>query len=59
MTGIDGRPEVIIEGSDSIEGPWKEYGFLYKPGNVNKTLPFVGEIRNILTYLYIHYLYIR
>jgi len=44
MTGVDGRPEVVIEGSDSIEGPWKEYEFLYKPGNVNNSLPFVGEI---------------
>lgn len=43
MTGIDGRPEVIIEGSNDIEGPWKDYEFLYKPGNVNNSLPFVGE----------------
>lgn len=43
MTGVGGRPEVIIEGSDSIDGPWKEYEFLYKPGNVNNSLPFVGE----------------
>ncbi|XP_012527431.1 lipase maturation factor 2 [Monomorium pharaonis] len=42
MTGVDGRPEVVIEGSDSIEGPWKEYEFLYKPGNVNNSLPFVA-----------------
>ncbi|EFN87863.1 lipase maturation factor 2 [Harpegnathos saltator] len=42
MTGIEGRPEVIIEGSDSIDGPWKEYEFLYKPGNVNNSLPFVA-----------------
>jgi len=49
MTGVDGRPEVVIEGSDSIEGPWKEYEFLYKPGNVNNSLPFVGEI-----FSYIH-----
>ncbi|KAJ8669667.1 hypothetical protein QAD02_000926 [Eretmocerus hayati] len=42
MTGVDGRPEVIIEGSNSIEGPWKEYHFLYKPGNVNNSLPFVA-----------------
>lgn len=54
MTGVDGRPEVIIEGSDSIEGPWKEYEFLYKPGNVNNSLPFVGEIRNILKYSYVY-----
>ena len=43
MTGTGGRPEVIIEGGDSIDGPWKEYEFLYKPGNVNNSLPFVGE----------------
>ncbi|XP_076297580.1 lipase maturation factor 2 [Lasioglossum baleicum] len=42
MTGEDGRPEVIIEGSNSVEGPWKEYEFLYKPGNVNNSLPFVA-----------------
>ncbi|XP_018564057.1 lipase maturation factor 2 [Anoplophora glabripennis] len=42
MTGVDGRPEIILEGSDSIEGPWREYNFLYKPGNVNHSLPFVA-----------------
>ncbi|XP_015121845.1 lipase maturation factor 2 [Diachasma alloeum] len=42
MTGVNGRPEIIIEGSNSIEGPWKEYEFLYKPGNVNNSLPFVA-----------------
>ncbi|KAK3928755.1 Lipase maturation factor 2 [Frankliniella fusca] len=42
MTGVEGRPEVVIEGSNSIEGPWKEYNFLYKPGNINSTLPFVA-----------------
>lgn len=42
MTGVGGRLEVTIEGSDSIEGPWKEYEFLYKPGNVNNSLPFVA-----------------
>ncbi|XP_029157826.1 lipase maturation factor 2-like [Nylanderia fulva] len=42
MTGAEGRPEVIIEGSDNIEGPWREYEFLYKPGNVNNSLPFVA-----------------
>lgn len=43
IKGTDGRPEIILEGSDSIEGPWKEYNFLYKPGNVNHSLPFVGK----------------
>lgn len=42
MTGAGGRPEVIIQGSNSLEGPWKEYEFLYKPGNVNNSLPFVA-----------------
>ncbi|KAK0163832.1 hypothetical protein PV328_002522 [Microctonus aethiopoides] len=42
MTGIDGRPEIIIEGSNNIEGPWREYEFLYKPGNINNSLPFVA-----------------
>lgn len=42
MTGIGGRPEVILEGSNHIDGPWLEYNFLYKPGNVNSTPPFVA-----------------
>ncbi|XP_043273217.1 lipase maturation factor 2-like [Venturia canescens] len=42
MTGVGGRPEIIIEGSNNIDGPWKEYEFLYKPGNVNNSLPFVA-----------------
>jgi hypothetical protein len=35
MTGVGGRPEIVIEGADSRSGPWKEYEFLYKPGNVS------------------------
>lgn len=42
MTGVGGRPEVIIEGANNIEGPWLEYSFLYKPGNVNTSLSFVA-----------------
>jgi len=42
MTGVGGRPEVILEGSNQLTGPWLEYNFLYKPGNVNSSLPFVG-----------------
>ncbi|XP_033224978.1 lipase maturation factor 2-like [Belonocnema kinseyi] len=42
MTGVGGRPEITIEGSNSVDGPWKEYGFLYKPGNVNNSMPFVA-----------------
>ncbi|XP_066250668.1 lipase maturation factor 2-like [Euwallacea similis] len=42
ITGVEGRPEILLEGSDSLEGPWKEYNFLYKPGNVNHSLAFVA-----------------
>ena len=41
MTGVGGRPEVIIEGSDSMNGPWKEYHFMYKPGNMSESPKFV------------------
>lgn len=43
MTGIDGRPEIVIEGSNSIIEGWKEYEFLYKPGNITESPKFVGE----------------
>lgn len=43
MTGVGGRPEIIIEGANNLEGPWQEYYFLYKPGHVNTSLPFVGK----------------
>ncbi|KAL3842617.1 hypothetical protein ACJMK2_020610 [Sinanodonta woodiana] len=36
MTGVGGRPEVVIEGSNYIDRGWKEYEFLYKPGNVTR-----------------------
>ena len=42
MTGIGGRPEVILEGADSIHGPWLEYDFLYKPGNVSSAPQFLS-----------------
>ncbi|KAI5739305.1 hypothetical protein M8J77_017595 [Diaphorina citri] len=42
MTGVDGRPEVIIEGAQNRQGPWTEIPFRYKPGNVNRTLPIVA-----------------
>lgn len=42
VSGVNGRPEIIIEGSNSLEGPWKPYEFLYKPGNVNNSLPLVA-----------------
>ena len=42
MTGVGGRPEVIVEGSDDLEGKWQELNFLFKPGDVNRRLPVVG-----------------
>jgi hypothetical protein len=42
MTGVGGRPEVIIEGSDFADKGWKEYNFLYKPGNITEKLPVVA-----------------
>ncbi|CAF2311354.1 unnamed protein product [Rotaria sp. Silwood2] len=43
MTGIDGRPELIIEGAMSTKNPkWKEYEFFYKPGSLSAAPPFVA-----------------
>ena len=42
MTGVGGRPEVIVEGSNDMDKGWKEYEFLYKPGNMSRKLPVVG-----------------
>lgn len=35
------RNEIVFEGADKVDGPWKEYNFLYKPGNPNSSLPFL------------------
>ena len=40
MTGVGGRPEIVIEGSNNVHGPWMEYSFLYKPGNVSEAPKF-------------------
>ncbi|XP_021963307.1 lipase maturation factor 2 [Folsomia candida] len=43
MTGVtSGRPEVVLEYADDLNGPWKEYEFLYKPGNVSAAPLFVA-----------------
>ncbi|TTN17664.1 Lipase maturation factor 2 [Bagarius yarrelli] len=40
MTGVGGRPEVIMEGS--MDGStWTEIDFMYKPGNVSTAPPVV------------------
>nr|XP_022920242.1 lipase maturation factor 2-like [Onthophagus taurus] len=42
IPSFEGRKEIVLEGADHIDGPWHEYNFLYKPGNVNYSLPFVA-----------------
>lgn len=36
------RLEIVMERSESAEGPWTEYPFAYKPGNANGTLSMAG-----------------
>lgn len=52
------RYEIIFEHSQSDEGPWKEYGFLYKPWNENHSLPFTGKLFSILHNMVILQVYI-
>ncbi|XP_037371092.1 lipase maturation factor 2 [Talpa occidentalis] len=40
MTGLGGRPEVVLEGSYDGQR-WTEIEFLYKPGNVSRPPPVV------------------
>ncbi|XP_014900225.1 lipase maturation factor 2a [Poecilia latipinna] len=40
MTGVGGRPEVVIEGSND-GNTWTEIEFMYKPGNVSASPPVV------------------
>ncbi|XP_033124611.1 lipase maturation factor 2-like [Anneissia japonica] len=42
MTGVGGRPEIIIEGRQNHQLQWKAYDFLYKPGNLSQPPPFVA-----------------
>ncbi|XP_065083995.1 lipase maturation factor 2-like [Ochlerotatus camptorhynchus] len=34
------RLEIILEYSDDLTGPWKEYGFQYKPWNQEGSMPY-------------------
>ena len=36
------RNEIIIEGSDSLQGPWQEYEFKGKPGSLSRRPPLVS-----------------
>ncbi|KAH1002951.1 hypothetical protein HUJ04_008971 [Dendroctonus ponderosae] len=42
LADYGGRPEIILEGANHVDGPWKEYNLLFKPGNVNQSLPMLG-----------------
>ncbi len=59
MTGVGGRPEVIIEGSNAIDRGWKEYNFLYKPGAISEKLAVVGELLLSFCYWIYHHLVIE
>ena len=43
MTGVGGRPEVVLEGTtgDRKEGPWSEIDFRFKPGKLTVSPPVV------------------
>ena len=41
MTGVGGRPEVVLEGAMEPQGPWVEYDFMYKPGNTSEAPQFM------------------
>lgn len=41
MTGVGGRPEVILEGTNNLHGAWQEYQFKYKPGNISVAPEFL------------------
>lgn len=43
MTGVGGRPEVVLEGSNDLAGPWVEFQFPYKPGSLDRMPPFLGK----------------
>ena len=42
MTGVGGRPEVVLEWSNHLEGEWREYNFHYKPGNLSTAPSFLA-----------------
>uniref|UniRef100_A0A8R1I176 Lipase maturation factor n=1 Tax=Caenorhabditis japonica TaxID=281687 RepID=A0A8R1I176_CAEJA len=54
MSGKFGRPEIIVEGSTFIEGPWKEIEFYAKPGSVSRAPKFLAPHHPRLDWL-MHY----
>lgn len=51
LIAFDSRKEIIIQGASDIKGPWYEYQFLYKPGNVNATPPVIGLYFYLIYYV--------
>lgn len=43
MTGVGGRPELILEAASNPTGPWYEYEFNFKPGRIDRTPPVVSK----------------
>ncbi|XP_057381107.1 lipase maturation factor 2-like isoform X2 [Daphnia carinata] len=41
MTGVGGRPEVILEGATELQGPYNEISFKYKPGQIERPCSFI------------------
>ncbi|EFO17137.2 expressed sequence, partial [Loa loa] len=41
MSGLYGRPEIILEGSYELNGPWNMFDFYSKPGKLNERPRFV------------------
>lgn len=52
MTGVGGRPELVLEGAAHLEGPWTEIPFKYKPGAVDRPVPFIGKIYSTIHKIY-------
>ncbi|XP_043198942.1 lipase maturation factor 2-like [Amphibalanus amphitrite] len=42
MTGVKGRPEVVLQGATKLDGPWNDIEFRYKPGQLDYMPPFVA-----------------
>lgn len=42
MTGVGGRPELVLEAAPTEDGPWSEYHFRFKPGAINRIPPIVA-----------------
>lgn len=40
---------MIIEGSNDLKEGWKEYEFLYKPGDLYRPTLFIGMFMTMLT----------